>query len=204
MRMKMVCDDRTLREVANEFLALKKAQKVRERTLNDYKKYIDKFLEQRLTLLSRNVTLLRDIQKERRRIYMLQVALIYAFISFFQLIWHTIKHSMTMVGTNPCTLTVRQVQVEEIPKNKKMNLCKVTLDGYNGGTPVHAALQENIKKDDVPRFTEGQPYQMQYNSRNGKVYDPASGKAKIKSDAINLLVSIVIIVVCLLLLSVIS
>ena len=27
MRMKMVCDDRTLREVANEFLALKKAQK---------------------------------------------------------------------------------------------------------------------------------------------------------------------------------
>ena len=45
MRMKMVCDDRTLAEVANEFLALKKAQKVRERTLNDYKKYIDKFLE---------------------------------------------------------------------------------------------------------------------------------------------------------------
>ena len=44
MRMKMVCDDRTLREVANEFLALKKAQKVRERTLNDYKKYIDMFL----------------------------------------------------------------------------------------------------------------------------------------------------------------
>ena len=46
MRMKMVCDDRTLAEVANECLALKKAQKVRERTLNDYKKYIDKFLEQ--------------------------------------------------------------------------------------------------------------------------------------------------------------
>lgn len=46
MRMKMVCDDRTLAEAANEFLALKKAQKVRERTLNDYKKYIDKFLEQ--------------------------------------------------------------------------------------------------------------------------------------------------------------
>ena len=30
MRMKMVCDDRTLAEVANEFLALKKAQKVRD------------------------------------------------------------------------------------------------------------------------------------------------------------------------------
>lgn len=39
MRMKMVCDDRTLREVANEFFALKKAQKFQERTLNDYKKY---------------------------------------------------------------------------------------------------------------------------------------------------------------------
>ena len=46
MRMKMVCDDRTVRDVANEFLALKKAQKVRERTLSDYKKYIDKFLAQ--------------------------------------------------------------------------------------------------------------------------------------------------------------
>ena len=44
MRMKMVCDDRTLRDVANEFLALKKAQKIRERTLSDYKKYINKFL----------------------------------------------------------------------------------------------------------------------------------------------------------------
>ena len=46
MRMKMVCDDRTLRDVANEFLALKKVQKVRERTLCDYKKHIDKFLDQ--------------------------------------------------------------------------------------------------------------------------------------------------------------
>lgn len=44
MRMKMVCDDRTLREVANEFLALKKAQKIRERTVSDYQKYINKFL----------------------------------------------------------------------------------------------------------------------------------------------------------------
>ena len=34
MRMKMVYD-RTLAEVANEFLALKKVQKVRERTMND-------------------------------------------------------------------------------------------------------------------------------------------------------------------------
>ena len=44
MRMKMVCDDRTLREVANEFLALKKALKIRERTVSDYQKYINKFL----------------------------------------------------------------------------------------------------------------------------------------------------------------
>ena len=46
MRMKMVCDDRTLAEVANEFLALKKAQKVRDRTLSDYRKYLNKFLAQ--------------------------------------------------------------------------------------------------------------------------------------------------------------
>ena len=57
MRMKMVCDDHTLRDVANEFLALKKAQKVRERTLRDYKKYIDKFLAQ-----SQN-TLVVDVRK---------------------------------------------------------------------------------------------------------------------------------------------
>ena len=46
MRMKMVCDDRTLQEISNEFLALKKAQKIRDRTLSDYRKYIDKFLAQ--------------------------------------------------------------------------------------------------------------------------------------------------------------
>lgn len=46
MRMKIVCDDRTLREVANDFLALKKAQKIRERTVSDYQKYINKFLSQ--------------------------------------------------------------------------------------------------------------------------------------------------------------
>ena len=59
MRMKMVCDDRTLAEVANEFLALKKAQKVRERTLNDYKKYIDKFLRQIRIVLSVGILFLR-------------------------------------------------------------------------------------------------------------------------------------------------
>ena len=46
MRMKMITDDRTLREAANEFLAYKRAQKLRERTLNDYHKYINPFIEQ--------------------------------------------------------------------------------------------------------------------------------------------------------------
>ena len=63
MRMKMVCDDRTLREVANEFLALKKAQKVRERTLNDYKKYIDKFLEQSQNSLDVDVLKIEILEK---------------------------------------------------------------------------------------------------------------------------------------------
>ena len=50
MRMKMVCDDRTLREVANEFLALKKAQKIRERTVSDYRKYINKTAYRRFSV----------------------------------------------------------------------------------------------------------------------------------------------------------
>jgi len=45
MRMKMIDETRTLKEVANEFLSFKQAQKVRERTLHDYKKYINQFLE---------------------------------------------------------------------------------------------------------------------------------------------------------------
>lgn len=46
MRMKTISETRTLRDVSNEFLAYKKARKVRERTLCDYKKYIEKFLAQ--------------------------------------------------------------------------------------------------------------------------------------------------------------
>ncbi len=46
MRMKMICESRTLKDTATEFLAFKKAQKVRERTLNDYRKYIFPFVEQ--------------------------------------------------------------------------------------------------------------------------------------------------------------
>ena len=46
MRMKTISETRTLRDVSNEFLAYKKARKVRERTLRDYQKYIDIFIEQ--------------------------------------------------------------------------------------------------------------------------------------------------------------
>ncbi|MBR4940446.1 MAG: site-specific integrase [Clostridia bacterium] len=44
--MKTVYDNRTLRDAASEFLSLKKAQKVRKRTLDDYQKYINKFIDQ--------------------------------------------------------------------------------------------------------------------------------------------------------------
>ena len=43
MRMKIITEDRTLRDAVNEFLAFKRAQKLRERTLKDYKKYIDAY-----------------------------------------------------------------------------------------------------------------------------------------------------------------
>ncbi|MBQ9122447.1 MAG: site-specific integrase [Lachnospiraceae bacterium] len=46
MRMKTISESRTLRSAANEFLAYKKARKVRERTIKDYQKYIDQFIEQ--------------------------------------------------------------------------------------------------------------------------------------------------------------
>ena len=46
MRMKMVTESQTLKDAAKEFLAYKKTRKVRERTLKDYPKYIDQFIEQ--------------------------------------------------------------------------------------------------------------------------------------------------------------
>ena len=55
MRMKIITEDRTLRDAANEFLAFKRAQKLRERTLNDYKKYIDAFVEDSSNTLDANV-----------------------------------------------------------------------------------------------------------------------------------------------------
>ena len=132
---------------------------------------------------------------------MLQVIIIWAFISFFQLIWHSIMHLAKMSGTRPCTLTVRKVQVENNPKDKKNDLCKVALDGYYEATPISTTIEESIKKDDTPRFTEGQSYQVQYNPTNGKIYDAVAGKEKIKSNAIILAVSIVAIIILSLILS---
>ena len=132
---------------------------------------------------------------------MLQVIIIWAFISFFQLIWYSIKHSMKMSGTSPCMLTVRKVQVVDNPRDKKNDLCKVALDGYYEATPISTTIEENIQKGDTPRFTEGQSYQVRYNPRDGKIYDPVPGKEKIKSNAIILAVSIVAIVILSMILS---
>lgn len=46
MRMKTISDNRTLGDVVTEFLSFKKAQKVRQRTLSDYEKYIFSFVKQ--------------------------------------------------------------------------------------------------------------------------------------------------------------
>ena len=46
MRMRRIVENRTLKSAAAEFLAFKRAQKVRERTLHDYQKYINPFIEQ--------------------------------------------------------------------------------------------------------------------------------------------------------------
>ena len=46
MRMKKIVENRTLKSAADEFIAFKRAQKIRERTLHDYQKYINPFVEQ--------------------------------------------------------------------------------------------------------------------------------------------------------------
>ena len=46
MRMRKIAPNRTLKSAAAEFLAFKRAQKIRERTLHDYQKYINPFIEQ--------------------------------------------------------------------------------------------------------------------------------------------------------------
>ena len=62
MRMKRVVEKCTLSSAAAEFYAFKRAQKIRERTLYDYQRYIDPFVAQSSN--SMNVTVLkREILK---------------------------------------------------------------------------------------------------------------------------------------------
>ena len=55
MRMKRIVENRTLKSAAAEFLAFKRAQKIRERTLLDYQKYINPFVEQSSNSMDINV-----------------------------------------------------------------------------------------------------------------------------------------------------
>ena len=57
MRMKRVVEKCTLSSAVAEFYAFKRAQKIRERTLYDYQRYIDPFVEQSSN--SMNVTVLK-------------------------------------------------------------------------------------------------------------------------------------------------
>lgn len=57
MRMKQVSQKCTLHSAVAEFYAFKRAQKIRERTLHDYQRYIDSFVEQSSD--SMNVTVLK-------------------------------------------------------------------------------------------------------------------------------------------------
>ena len=55
MRMKRIVENRTLSSCAAEFYAFKRAQKIRERTLHDYQRYIDPFVEQSSNSMNINV-----------------------------------------------------------------------------------------------------------------------------------------------------
>ena len=55
MRMKRIVENRTLSSAAAEFYAFKRAQKIRERTLHDYQRYIDPFVEQSSNSMNINV-----------------------------------------------------------------------------------------------------------------------------------------------------
>ena len=55
MRMKKIVENRTLKGAAAEFLAFKRAQKIRERTLHDYEKYINTFMRCLLGVPNRTI-----------------------------------------------------------------------------------------------------------------------------------------------------
>ncbi len=65
MQMKRVVEKCTLSSAAAEFYAFKRAQKIRERTLYDYRKYIDPFVKQSsnsmdITVLKREIMSLQN------------------------------------------------------------------------------------------------------------------------------------------------
>ena len=63
-------------------------------------------------------------------------------------------------------------------------------------------MQELVKKGQDGRLVNGQVYEMRVNAKNGRCYDPAAGKEKIKGHAVTLGVSVVIAVIALLIVAV--
>ena len=96
--------------------------------------------------------------------------------------------------------------------------CKVVCLDQNGNLKHHtviyptaphydidgarATMQELVKKGQDGRLLHGQVYEMRVNAKNGRCYDPAAGKEKIKGHAVTLGVSVVIAVIALLIVSV--
>ena len=55
MRMKKVTERQTLQDAAKEFLSYKRAQKISERTMKDYHKYLNPFIAQSSNSMNVNV-----------------------------------------------------------------------------------------------------------------------------------------------------
>ena len=131
---------------------------------------------------------------------MLQVAIIWGLYSIVMLIVEAIRHSSKMSSTVPCQVTARLTDRQ--PKNKKLDICQYTLEGYYDGGRISETMQELVKKGQDGRLVNGQVYEMRVNAKNGRCYDPAAGKEKIKGHAVTLGVSVVIAVIALLIVSV--
>ena len=131
---------------------------------------------------------------------MLQVAIMWGLYSIVMLIVEAIKHGSKMNSTVPCQVTARLTSRQ--PKNKKEDICQYTLEGYYDGGRISETMQELVKKGEDGRLVNGQVYEMRVNAKNGRCYDPAAGKEKIKGHAVTLGVSVVIAVIALLIVSV--
>ena len=131
---------------------------------------------------------------------MLQVAIMWGLYSIVMLIVEAIKHSSKMSSTVPCQVTARLTSRQ--PKNKKLDICQYTLEGYYDGGRISDTIQELVKKGEDGRLANGQVYEMRVNAKNGRCYDPAAGKARIKEHAVTLGTSVVIAVIALLIVSV--